>query len=104
VRLALPGVAQRSGVAVAAALIRISTDIEINGNEQPEGISVAGKDIRCSSLVTSPASFVASCVGGSVTFRTGLSASPGPARSGSLARTWLTVDRNPNAWKASTDG
>jgi hypothetical protein len=46
----------RCGPAAAAAvvLIRISTDIEINGNEQPEGISVAGKDIRCPSQVTSP--------------------------------------------------
>ena len=85
-------------------LIRISTDSEINGNEQPEGISVAGKDIRCPSQVTSPASFVASCVGGTVTFRSELSASPRPARSGSPARRWLTVDRNPNAWKACSDG
>ena len=85
-------------------LIRISTDIEINGNEQPEAISVAGKDIRCPSQVTPPASFVASCVGGTVTFRSELSASPRPARSGSPARRWLTVDRNPNAWKACSDG
>ena len=103
-RPALTPVAQRSGVAVTAALIRISTDIEINGNEQPEAISVAGKDIRCPSQVTPPASFVASCVGGTVTFRSELSASPRPARSGSPARRWLTVDRNPNAWKACSDG
>jgi len=39
-------VAQRSGAAATVALIRIITDIEINVNEQPERISVAGKDIR----------------------------------------------------------
>jgi hypothetical protein len=60
-----------------AVLIRISTDIEINGNEQPEGISLAGKDIRCPCRVTSPAAFVASCAGRSATFRSGTSASRG---------------------------
>jgi hypothetical protein len=39
---ALTHVALRSAAAAAVVLIRISTDIEINGNEQPEGISVAG--------------------------------------------------------------
>jgi hypothetical protein len=45
-RSALSDVAQRSGVAATVALLRIRTDVEINVNEQPQGISLAGKDIR----------------------------------------------------------
>ena len=39
-------VAQHSGEAASVSLVRISTDNEINVNDQPEGISVVGKDIR----------------------------------------------------------
>jgi hypothetical protein len=45
-RSALAHVAQRTGKAATVASIRISTDIEINVNEEPQRISVTGKDIR----------------------------------------------------------